>query len=268
MYNPYAMNIPGHKKKQTTSVERLDIIFRSCVRVEAVYGQGRPGGATKRETTLTCLRSLLDSISGRCTVHVLDDHSDSRDVDQMKSMLQENSDRHKFVSLEESGNGESLEACLQYAKENNFKMIYFCEDDYLHLPIAVPRIVEFYEDCPYDCVIHPTDYTDRYTRDKPYPSFIFLGKDRHWRTIKHTTGTFMVTQRILYQHWKTFLAFAKYNKQSRGGGEDETINRIFAKEMGVSPIPSLAAHYSLFPDMPPFQDWEGLFEKIKTKVST
>jgi len=41
MYNPYAMNIPGHKKKQTTSVERLDIIFRSCVRVEAVYGQGR-----------------------------------------------------------------------------------------------------------------------------------------------------------------------------------------------------------------------------------
>ncbi len=258
------LNQYEHSLKPKNKIEELHILFRSCTRV-SISSSARPCNATKREVVFCSLQSLLDSITPVCTVHILDDHSPIEDVSVMKAMLTKFSGRHKFVTIQQTGNGNSLEANYRYAKDHNFKLMYFCEDDYLHLPEAIPSMLEFYEEFSHDCIIHPTDYLDRYTRDDLYPSLFFLGKDRHWRTIRHTTGTLLLSQRILQIYWDRYLGFAEYNKKTNGG-EALTINRVYEKEICVSPIPSLAAHFSSEPPMPPFQDWEKLFLGISNKL--
>jgi len=254
----------GHSLKPKNKTEELHILFRSCTRI-SINAAARPCNATKRETVMCSLQSLLDSITPACTVHILDDHSPVEDVFFMKAMLAKSGERHKFITIQQTGNGNSLEANYRYAKDHKFKLMYFCEDDYLHLPEAIPSMLKFYEEFSHDCIIHPTDYTDRYIRDDPYPSLLFLGKDRHWRTIRHTTGTLLLSQRILQIYWDLYIGFAEYNKKTNGG-EDLTINRIYESELCVSPIPSLAAHFNYAPPMPPFQDWEKLFIQISHKI--
>ncbi len=254
------------KKNQNNNITHLNIIFRCCIPVHSVRGGNRPFDATKREVVLCCLESLLHSITDDCTIHILDDHSEKSDVEKMKGMLLKNSKRHQFIALKDTGNGESLDACFQLARDKDFELTYFCEDDYLHSPEAITSMLTFYRGFHQDCIIHPTDYIDRYLRDKPYDSLIYLGSDRHWRTIKHTTGTFMISQRVLKKYWKLYMAFAQSNKKVSGGHEDETINKIYQKEICLSPIPSLAAHFSPFPEMPHFVDWKSLYLKLKKGI--
>lgn len=244
----------------------LDILFRSCTRVASAHAGMRPCQASKRQVTLCCLKSLLDSCDDRVTVHVFDDHSVGEDVAAMRSLLAKHDARHTLTSLMQHGNGASLEAVFSYARDQQLPLVYFCEDDYLHLPEAIPMMLDFYERFNGDCIIHPTDYIDRYVRDKPYPSFIFLGADRHWRTIKHTTGTFMMSGAHIKKYWKNLQRFADWNKEGDAGGEDKTINRIYQKEVCVSPMPSLAAHFSPEPAMPHFVDWEMLFNSINNEL--
>jgi hypothetical protein len=238
---------------------RMDIIFRSCTRVTSLHPGERPCQATKSEVTLSCLYSLICSADAQTVIHVLDDHSFPEDVEKMRAMLARHDSVSQFIPLGVTGNGLSMEASFRYAREQGFELIYFCEDDYLHCPLAIPTMKRIYADLDGKCIIHPTDYIDRYLRDKPYLSLIYLGCDRHWRTIKHTTGTFMVSRNILLKYWKYYQAFADHNKGGEAGGEDVTINKIYQKELCLSPMPSLAAHFSPLPEMPRFVDWERLF---------
>lgn len=240
----------------------LDIIFRSCTRVNSEHGGTRPLRATKSQVTLVCLKSLLESCRRIGRVHVLDDYSHKEDVEKIQRLLKQYSEEHIFKAIDVGNNGASMEESFNYARENKFDLIYFCEDDYLHLPQAISSMINFYQNFGKECIIHPTDYVDRYLRDKPYPSLVYLGGDRHWRTILHTTCTFMINRRILEKYWNVYLKLAQINK-GEAGGEDKTINKIYKKEICVSPIPSLAAHFSPEPEMPHFVDWEGLFNEIK-----
>lgn len=256
-----------HTKKNTISKENpLHILFRSCIPIHSIRSGNRPFNATKRNVVLCCLQSLLNSVTNICTIHILDDHSQQEDLESMTSMLNLNSNRHQLISIPTKGNGLSLETTFNYAKENAFPFIYFCEDDYLHLPHSIEHMINFYNHFTKDCIIHPTDYIDRYNRDSPSPSLIYLGPSCHWRTIQHTTGTFLISQKILQKYWKKYIAFAKINKTNTSGGEDKTINKIYKKETCVSPIPSLAAHFSPHPDMPKFIDWKNLYQQMKEQI--
>jgi hypothetical protein len=246
-------------------VERvpLNIIFRSCSKVHATHGGDRPCGASKRQVIFCCLKSLLDSIGdGDSIVHILDDHSDEDDVKMMKDLLSAHGPNHKFVPLDVTGNGNSMEACFRYAKDNAFELTYFVEDDYLHLPIAIKAMLDFYWSNPGDRIIHPTDYMDRYTRtNEPYLYDIFLSGYRHWRTIRHTTVTFMISDRVLDIYWDNYMALAEGYRTGKGS-EDDSINLIYEEETCVSPIPSLAAHFSPSPAMPPFINWRKFFRRL------
>lgn len=126
-------------------------------------------------------------------------------------------------------------------------------------------MLDFYADFENDCIIHPTDYIDRYTRDLPKPSLIYLGRKRHWRTIDKTTVTFLISRRILLKYWDIYMKLVDFNKKNISG-ENQTINLIYKKEKCFSPIPSLAAHFSPSPEMPRFVNWELIFVKIRNKI--
>ena len=245
----------------------LSVILRTCTRVGALnahrFGSKRPFTDSKREIVLACLNSLLDSLGKNGVVHVLDDHSPQEDTDVIQKLLKSYGDEHRFVSIEKSGNGHSINAALQYGRTNNFDLMYFCEDDYLHVPHAISSMLDFYQ--KQKTIIHPVDDFDRY--QELYPSFIFLGTYNYWRTVKHTTFTLMISRRILETYWNLYVELAKRNMDSIGsGGEDDTINKIYERETCASPIPSLAAHISPTPPLPPFVNWQTVFDKNKTEA--
>jgi len=250
----------------------LNVIFRTCTHIGALnahrFGSKRPFTDSKRELVFACLNSLLFSLGDKGIVHVLDDHSPEEDTGAIQALLRSYGDAHRFVPLEKKGAGHSFDSALQYAREQKFSLMYFCEDDYLHLPHAVSSMVDCHEQ--YKAIVFPVDYFERYVgRDKEdmYPSFIYLGEYNYWRTIYHTTFTFMIEKRVLDKYWGIYIELARANMNAVGaGGEDDTINKIYKKETCLSPLPSLAAHISPTPPLPPFVDWKTVFEKNKNEA--
>ncbi|MFT7641177.1 MAG: glycosyltransferase involved in cell wall biosynthesis [Pirellulaceae bacterium] len=266
MFNtPKIMDHPHPFTSGVTDYMELNVIYRSCTRVHSVHAGSRPCDASKLQVVLVCLYSLLRSCPENAIVHVLDDHSLPDDVERIQQLLAEFGERHNFISIDDTGNGQSMEATYDYARHHQFELVYFCEDDYLHLEGAIPSMLGFYNNFDGDCIVFPTDYIDRYLNGALYQSYIHLGEDRHWRTIRHTTGTFMISGVHIKKYWKLLNKFAAFNKSS-SGGENQTINKIYTKETCVSPIPSLAAHFSPEPAMSPFNDWEALFLSMKKKL--
>ncbi len=244
------------------SMHTLHVIFRSCTRVGAMnahrFGSKRPFTDSKCELVLACLNSLLRSLGASGAVHVLDDHSPAEDAAAIQKLLESYGASHSFTVLEETGNGHSLDAALDLAHVRGWELIYFCEDDYLHLPHAIPSMLDAYR--ARKAIVFPVDYFDRYT--EPYPSHIFMGAYNYWRSVRHTTFTFMADRRILEAYGNVYKELAKRNTDSVGSGaEDDTINKIYEKELCVSPLPSLAAHLGPTPPLPPFVDWETVFKR-------
>ena len=255
--------------------QMLHVVLRTCTRVSALnekqVGSKRPFTDSKRELVLTCLNSLLNSLDDKGTLHIVDDHSPEEDVQAIKKLLTHYDSRHRFISLEKRGNGNSVRKALEYARDQNFPLIYFCEDDYLHLPHAIASMLSGHE--KQKAIIHPVDYFDRYVNNNPekniYPSIIYTGEYNYWRSIRHSTFTVLVSNTILKKHWDTYMRLADVTETFNGsGGEDETINTIYTTELCISPLPSLTAHLSPQLQLPPFILWKKIFEENKKQVQT
>jgi hypothetical protein len=120
------------------------------------------------------------------------------------------------------------------------------------VPSAIKERMEVYEDSTpgtNQFAVYPSDYPERY--EKLYKSYIFLGRNRHWRSVGHTTGNIFITKPLFHKYRKIFDDFAvTFN-------EGTTINAIWAEVPAISPIPSLSAHLN-DETMPSFIDWEKL----------
>lgn len=254
----------------------LDVFFRSCSRVEAVNKTPRPMGVRKSELSLRCLASLLNSMkqsfangsdlgeSQELSLTIIDDHSDSEFIKAVKSMLSHCEFTVRFQSMEGhlSGNGASLNMTYQLARELSHELIYFVEDDYLHHPQSIQSMINGFklgtERFGKDVCIFPCDYIDLYRQ--PQVSKILLAKDRYWRSIISTTGTVMVTKKILESHWSCFMGLARYDLDP-GVNEGNTINLVYKDYPCLSPMPSLAIHMHEGMESP-FADWRRWWQEV------
>ena len=235
-------------------MDKLNVILRTCDRMEKFSSQQqqvpRPFG-TKKDIIKKCYLSLVESI-GLCvaagvevSLTVIDDHSSQETLDYlMLAVAMNDGCSFELIDLKGTGNGASLKACYVHARKNCEGPIFFIEDDYLFEKSAIYECYMFQQDLmaksPAPVVIHPVDYVDRYTN--MYPSHITLGRSRHWRTIKHTTGTFLITKEILLDQWDHYMEFTKLGLV-QGVSEDTSVNKVYEKYHCFSPIPTLAEHY-------------------------
>jgi glycosyltransferase involved in cell wall biosynthesis len=243
----------------------LDIIFRSCSRPEAqVHGNTRI--VPKPECVIKCLKSIVTNLSffpDIRRVTVIDDHSDPEVVEQLQRLST------KFIAMQETGNGESLAACYDFADKECQDLIYFVEDDYLHEPGSLLEMLHAYHDFSKnlggrEVAIFPLDCNDRYKPDMMYPSFIVPGEKRYWRTVQHTTGTVMLHKNSFERYRHLFQQFTLYGKDPRIH-ESTTINHIWRDPNGVicfSPIPTLAYHLQLKEHLPLYTDYRPLWESL------
>jgi hypothetical protein len=255
---------------------RIDVLLRTCSRVDSVHGSPRIVDATKDELIASCAASLIRSVERarqampelEIAITVVDDHSDPACVDRLKALLTRSAVQWEWLPmLERTGNGASLLTSYERARSSCPDLIYFVEDDYLHFPEAILEMVEFFTATSVklgrDIAVFPCDYADRY-RD-PYPSYITLGSARYWRSVAHVTGTLMLSRATLEAHWERFVAFGRYGLDP-AVTEDSTINRIFSEVPCFSPMPSLTVHMQGPELMPPFVDWRSAWEEASAQA--
>jgi len=213
-------------------MKTLNIIFRCCAPVMKASGYDsiRPFKLSKEEIILKCLKSILNSTKGyenRIFLDIVDDSSSEEFREKIKKTLKPTKIKYSFHTIQEKSNGKSLIYCYNLAEKSKQDIIYFCEDDYFHLEKSIPAIFDAYDTKLIGnskFAIHPTDYLDRYIHLEP--SFLFLGKYNHWRSILHTTGTFILPKDIFKKYKQHCYNFAKFNITSTGG-EHKTINLIW-----------------------------------------
>ncbi|MEY4573286.1 MAG: hypothetical protein RLZ10_2570 [Bacteroidota bacterium] len=234
-------------------MRKLSIILRTCDRVAAFSG-GRPRDfGSKFDVMTKCLMSLKKSIDyfkskgNEVSFTVVDDHSSDKMVEFIEILFP-----NSILKLKETGNGVSFGKCVDIAK-NLDGLVLLIEDDYLLKEECILSMVESYykikSDLQTELCMHPTDYPDRYKTF--YPSLLVLGSDRHFRTIRHTTCTFMYDASIFKEFEKELKVFCDYGVKL-GVCEDNSVNLVYKKYPCFSPIPSLAEHYQYFDTLSPF----------------
>lgn len=231
----------------------LSVILRTCDKVSTFSG-GKPRDfGNKKEVIQKCCKSIQQSIDyfvssgGQVNFVIVDDHSSEETLQFLKTLTP-----NVLINLHQSGNGESFGKCLDLAVKMD-GLVFFVEDDYLLKKECIKSMVESYykikKELSLEPCIHPTDYPDRYKTI--YPSYIVLGSDRHYRSIKHTTCTFMYDASVFREFEKELRVFCQYGKVF-GVGEDNSINLVYNKYVCFSPIPSLAEHYQYKETLSPF----------------
>jgi hypothetical protein len=183
---------------------KMDIIYRCCEsEVSPPFKFIRPNWFDK----LNCLHTFLNSVesSKDCISSVTFLH------DGPKGKLAEsipNNFNVKFVNYK--NNEKSLLETFNIADSLSGDMIYFVEDDYLHLNHSI-RVI--YNGVKQLKLVNGYDHLDRYIRDddisKDKESITFLNSTNcHWRTSESTCCTWASTRDM----WNVIRDSARHYK--------------------------------------------------------
>lgn len=253
---------------------KLDIIVRTHSKSNvhtAARTHERYVGAPKSEVLLRCVNSLIVSINAAeadIRVWVLDDTSDEPVLNTLRTILQKCRYPTELIQLppEKCGVQGSALAQFEAGKTYGRDMVYFVEDDYLHTPSAIEEMIGSYELFKrnlggQEVALFPCDYPDRYMPHEIEPTRVVYGSHRHWRTVRHTTYTCMLSHSLLVTQWQHFETLAKNYKLDPRITEENTINVIW-RECAVlfSPIPSLALHLQFKEHKDPYIDWRAWWD--------
>ena len=246
-------------------MRKLQIVARTCSIVHLLHGVERYIDAPKNEIINVCLSSLVNSINNTnhdVNLIVLDDNSKEEDKKNIVKILENCNKDSKLIEIK-NGKGpiNSCKIVYELVEKNATDLWYHVEDDYLHFETAIQEMVDsisYFEKLtninvsifPYDCIC-------RYTSGI-YPSYIFHGPKRHFRTIKHSTYTCMTNKKV-YEKYKNYFELAANYVCTKS--EDETINRVWNKNdvILLNPIPSLAMHIVGKDGKDPYIDVEKLW---------
>ena len=181
-----------------------------------------------------CLKNFISSIKSTDRLLINIDNSGQSFIENISKI-------HNNITTSNLGNGKSflsiLERSIQERDEND--VIYFIENDYLHLP----EVEEYIEDgfstgahyvTLYD---HPDKYTDLY---RNLNCQIFAGNKCYWRTTPSTCMTFAAKVKTLRQDFPIIKLFC----DTYGPPGDHQMFMALGKNKRVlvSPINSRCTH--------------------------
>lgn len=251
------------------------VIFRACDLVLAVNKGARPWDLDKRSLIQLCFSSLVQALQPVS-------HSITVLGDKISGELTAFFEGHPGVTLLHGsyGNQDSIRQTFKLADAvPDAHWIYFCEDDYLHVPEAFSEIRDFIlhrqvsmgykprlhslasliDPARADLVIFPTDYPDRYKGKYRRFSLVFHGAQRHWRQVTDTTFTLLLQGR-------SFRKYRALLERASTGANDRLLSQklfgrfhFFNRALCVSPLPSLSTHMHSHV-MSPLVDWRAVAE--------
>ncbi|KGO91167.1 hypothetical protein [Flavobacterium subsaxonicum] len=274
----------------TLANPKINIVFRSCDLVNAVHNAPRPYNLDKKTLIKVCFKSLHNALQGfNHHIVVLGDNLSA----EMKAFFLTFN-----VELIEGifGNDNSIRECVKIAQRfNDDEWVYFCEDDYLHTPDAIAKIVTLIKEANTiepasiklkqllrkrtltllsiprffkkpGIVISPTDYPDRYVEQYRVPNFIWQTSNSHWRQISDTTFTFLMQAADIKKKKRILLNSANRANDRYLSNNLYGKSFFFNKLLCLSPMPSLSTHMHV-QTMSALQNWDDLVAQLTKEIA-
>jgi len=289
-----SINLPLGEVKISRKVNSLTVIFRSCMSVNMLtQNKKRLFDKNKSEYTLRSLNSIIKSLNYSkeklpkisFDIVIIDHNSKLEDLQKIKELLKKSDINNLIINLNvneftndikkinaknetvtqnQISNMCNIHKSLMISKNKSNDLIYFVEDDYIHLPEAFYEMLLSYErissQINRELVLCPADYPYLYTKIEP--SSIILGSNRHWRRVEETLCTFLTSKTLVIKHWNKFVSMCQFEHYPF----EQPLHEIYKTEYCLSPMPSLAIHCtninSIF-GLSPNMDWKKIWEENK-----
>ncbi len=292
-----SVTLPLGKVKITRPVKSLDIILRTCMSVNMLtQSKKRMFEKNKDEYTKRTLFSIIRSVKHaknifkniKFKIFIIDHNSQNKHIESLRNMLGKSNIDFEIINLQlkkfsghikkinaenkevtpnQKSNMSNIYQSLLLSKEQSEDLTYFVEDDYIHEIDSLSEIIYTYEKIASlikkDFIICPTDYPYLYTEaDK---TRIFLGENKHWRQIDQSLCTFLTSKKIVEKYWEDFISMCKFEHYPF----EKPLHNIYKKELCISPIPSLAIHFTNVNSIYGFSpnvNWKRLWEENEDKI--
>ena len=282
--NEKSIVLPLGEVKITKKVNSILIILRMNTDIE-IWDQNRKRlfEYPKIEYTKRSLNSLIRSINFLKNKHptidvktiIVDDNSSIENLNIIKKIIDKNnidiinldySKYQKIISKQKNketfANLASLMQSFEIGKDAGEDLIYFIEDDYLHIESMLEEMVASYEriasQLDKDIFMCPSDYPYLYMSNTK--TNVLIGNRRHWRTLDKTLCTFLTSKNLLDKYWDNFYK----NCLDRHDPFEKYLNEIYLKEICISPLKSLSLHVTNINSsygLSPLIDYKKLWEE-------
>ena len=178
------------------------------------------------------------------------------DITKYEKVIKEQKTKETFSNL------STLLTSFNLGKDSGEDLIFFVEDDYIHFENMITEVVKTYErissQLGNDIFICPSDYPFLYMNNEK--ANIFIGNERHWRTINKSLCTFFTSKDLLNKYWNNF----EKNCLDRHEPFEKYLNEIYEKEICISPMKSLSVHMANINSsygLSPFVDYKKIWEE-------
>jgi hypothetical protein len=264
-----SINLPLGEVKITRKVKALDIIIRTCASVNMLtQNKSRLFDKEKIEYTTKTIRSLLNSSKDPdleqlvINFKVIDHNSTAENLAAIDSVFGEFSKKYSLINLDVSkfiskidktnqrgekvtdnqiSNMANIHQSLLEAKKCE-DLIYFVEDDYIHKKDTLKEMVFTYErlasQTNSEIILCPADYPYLYAKSEMTQNF--LGQNYHWRKVNETLCTFLTSKQMIEKYWDKYVSMC----EKEHAPFEKPLHDIYKKELCISPIPSLALHFT------------------------
>ena len=184
-------------------------------------------------------------------------------IEHYKKNIKKLNQEGKKVTNNQISNMCNINQSLNLGKDCD-DLVYFVEDDYIHSVNALEEMIYTYErissQTGKELIMCPSDYP--YLYNKLENSNIFLGHERHWRSINETLCTFLTSSKIVNKHFKKFVSACEFEHNPF----EKPFHDIYKTELCISPMPAIAVHYTNINSiygLSPLINYKKLWEKNK-----
>ena len=280
-----SITIPLGQVNINKKVKSLKIIVRTCTS-ELIMDQNkrRIFDCEKNEYTFRSLRSLIKSTNQAIEkfkninfeLIVTDTNSANEDLKKIREIMSDFKANSKLSSINlnnfknnikegyskaKFSNMANFYNSLLIAKNEDADLIYFVEDDYLHSLDSINEMILSYEKFnsifSKEVILLPSDYPYLYTKDEN--TKIYLGEKYHWRLVRESLVTFMISKDLIDKYFSKLEIMGKEWVDPW----EKPLHDIYQIHSCFSPMPSLAIHCaninSIF-GVSPFIDIKNLWD--------
>jgi hypothetical protein len=234
---------------------KLQVFYR-------ISDAGNPKNKLEGTDKKFCLENAL-SVFGKDNFHIRADNCSNETLDMIASY----GIKPIISSLGNAGSwlATAIEAM---SAEYNGDLLYFLEDDYLHLPGSAEAILDGLELADYLSLYdHPDKYKageNPFVLDGGETSLVLSGKFCHWKSSNSTTMTFAVKQSTFLEDWPIWQKSCEagypddYRTFLKLQSLDTWENRLLGKKRRlITSIPAFATHTETA-FLAPHRNWKNL----------
>ena len=277
--------MPLGEVKLTRKVKSILILFRTNTNIN-IWDQNKKRifEYPKIEYALRSLNSLIKNIKYlnnnnnlEVKLKIVEDDSSDENLKKIFDMINNSNldievinhknNIHKNIIKKQTNNAtfsnlSSLLKCFEIAKDEGKDLVFFIEDDYIFFESALDEIVTSYErissQINRELFICPTDYPYFYMNSQK--TNVLIGSKRHWRLVSKTLCSFITSHTLIKEYWSNFYD----NCLDRHDPFEKYLNKIYEKEICISPIKSLSLHMTNINSsygLSPFIDYKSLWDE-------